>query len=298
MDLSRNELSGEIPIEIWDLTNLKTLLLSKNNLRGEFPTEISNLTNLTELGLSFNQFRGNIPENICNYNLLLTDPNNKMYGISHNHFCPPYPDCLDDDDTTQYTWDCNDIVCDEGYVELWGVCYHIETTDSIDLTDSGITGEIPTDIGSLTNLTHLNLYYNQLTGEIPSEIGELINLTYLDLKWNQLTGEIPVEIGNLTSLTNLSLHNNKLTGEIPPEIGNLLNLESLYLYDNQLNGDVPSEFGNLTNIETIKLTIFSYNLFNINNIQYLMVYITLGCYWLHITKLVTTNGYYEPYHII
>ena len=42
---------------------------------------------------------------------------------------------------------------------------------------------------------------NQLTGEIPPELGGLSNLTYLDLPGNQLTGEIPPELGGLSNLT-------------------------------------------------------------------------------------------------
>jgi len=60
-------------------------------------------------------------------------------------------------------------------VELWGECYNIEETTYLDLSGSweesgGLTGEIPVEIGNLTNLTYLNLSYNELTGEIPPEI--------------------------------------------------------------------------------------------------------------------------------
>jgi len=66
--------------------------------------------------------------------------------------------------------------CDEEIeVELWGECYNIEETTYLDLSGSweesgGLTGEIPVEIGNLTNLTYLNLSYNELTGEIPPEI--------------------------------------------------------------------------------------------------------------------------------
>ena len=41
---------------------------------------------------------------------------------------------------------------------------------------------------------------NQLTGEIPPEIGNLTNMTYLALSNNQLTGSIPPEIGQFMIL--------------------------------------------------------------------------------------------------
>ena len=129
-------------------------------------------------------------------------------------------------------------------VTLWGVVYSVENTTEINLGGSGLTREIPSEIGNLTNLTFLSLGDNQLTGSIPSEIGNLTNLTYLNLSSNQLTGSIPSEIGNLTNLTRLWLDNNQLAGSIPSEIGNLTNLTYLYLSDNQLSGIIPDEICN------------------------------------------------------
>ena len=137
-------------------------------------------------------------------------------------------------------------------VELLGEYFDIETT-YIDLSNLGLSGSIPPEIGCLTNLIGLWLYGNQLTGEIPSEIGNLTNLETLNLYFNQLTGEIPPEIGNLTNLNGLYLDNNQLTGEIPYEIGDLENLIWLSLYNNQLTGEIPSEIGQLTNLSYLNL---------------------------------------------
>ena len=103
-------------------------------------------------------------------------------------------------------------------VTLWGVVYSIEDTDTLYLPYSGLTGEIPSEIGNLTNLTYLNLRSNQLTGSIPSEIGNLINLTLLYLYENQLTGEIPESICDLNinwSNLNFRIHNNQLCPPYP-----------------------------------------------------------------------------------
>ena len=129
--------------------------------------------------------------------------------------------------------------CNDDEVELWDECYSIENTIELDLSNSGLEGSIPPEIGNLTNLTELKLYNNQLTGEIPPEIGNLTNLTYLYLYTNQLSGSIPSEIGTLTNLNRLYLYNNQLIGEIPSSIGNLNNLEFLLLNNNQLSGLIP-----------------------------------------------------------
>ena len=85
-------------------------------------------------------------------------------------------------------------------------------------------------------LAWLSLGQNRLSGEIPPELGNLTNLGILALGENELSGEIPPELGNLTSLVILELWENELTGEIPPELGSLTNLEHLSLSGNQLSG--------------------------------------------------------------
>ena len=137
--------------------------------------------------------------------------------------------------------------------------WHGVTTDSdgrvtkLDLYLNQLTGEIPAELGSLTNLEWLQLAYNQLTGEIPAELGNLANLQTLFLGRNQLTGEIPAELGDLTNLKGLWLHSNQLTGEIPAELGNLANLHSLWLDSNQLTGAIPAELGSLTSLQSLWL---------------------------------------------
>ena len=61
----------------------------------------------------------------------------------------------------------------------------------------------------------LTLYSNRLTGEIPQELGNLSNLFRLTLHNNQLTGRIPRELGNLSNLTHAYFAGNRLTGCVP-----------------------------------------------------------------------------------
>ena len=124
--------------------------------------------------------------------------------------------------------------------------------------------------GTPERVTRLELWLRGLTGEIPAELGNLSNLATLDLRGNQLTGEIPAELGSLSNLERLVLYDNQLTGEIPTELGSLSNLETLgtscpsrrnwaaspTLPGNQLTGltgDIPTELGSLSNLETLDL---------------------------------------------
>ena len=66
INLSFNQLTGNIPAEIGNLTSLTCLNLGYNQLTENIPPEIGNLTNLTELILSFNQLTGSIPTEIGN----------------------------------------------------------------------------------------------------------------------------------------------------------------------------------------------------------------------------------------
>ena len=99
--------------------------------------------------------------------------------------------------------------------------------------------------------THLDLSYNYLSGEIPAELGSLSNLQLLDLSDNDLSGEIPAELGSLSNLTLVALILNNLSGEIPPELGSLSNLTELYLGDNALSGEIPAKLGSLSNLTVL-----------------------------------------------
>ena len=123
----------------------------------------------------------------------------------------------------------------------------------LDLSNNGLTGPIPPELGNLTSLTVLRLHRNGVTGPIPSELGDLTRLTELNLGSNGLTGPIPPELGNLTRLTELQLYSNDLTGPIPPELGDLTSLRDLILGSNGLTGPIPTELGNLTSLTELQL---------------------------------------------
>ncbi len=61
VSLNQNQLTGEIPPELGSLANLERLRLYNNQLTGEIPAELGSMTNLDHLRLDGNQLTGEIP---------------------------------------------------------------------------------------------------------------------------------------------------------------------------------------------------------------------------------------------
>ncbi|KAK6275766.1 hypothetical protein POUND7_005475 [Theobroma cacao] len=82
MDLSDNNLSGEIPVEITGLLGLRSLNLSTNLLTGRIPETIGKMGTLESVDFSFNQLSGAIPSSISNLTFLsyLNVAYNKLTG--------------------------------------------------------------------------------------------------------------------------------------------------------------------------------------------------------------------------
>ncbi|MBO1347337.1 MAG: putative Ig domain-containing protein [Hormoscilla sp. GUM202] len=115
----------------------------------------------------------------------------------------------------------------------------------VKMSDNALSGTIPSELGSLSELQTLELNDNDLSGTIPSELGELSNLSRLQLNDNDLSGTIPSKLGDLSNLIDLHLNDNSLSGTIPSKLGELSNLIGLHLQDNSLSGTIPSELGDL-----------------------------------------------------
>ena len=243
VSLAQNELTGQIPSELEDLTNLITLYLGQNQLTGEIPSELGQLSNLEELQLGPNQLTGEIPSGLEDLTNLIT------LFLNGNQLTGEIPSELGQlSNLTTLFLNWNQLTG-----EIPSELGQLTNLQSLYLGQNQLTGEIPSELGDLTNLIALYLRTNQLTGEIPAELGQLSNLWVLDLGQNQLTGEILSELGQLTNLQSLYLGQNQLTGEIPSELVQLSNLQSLYLGQNQLTGEIPSELVQLSNLEDLHL---------------------------------------------
>lgn len=95
IDLSSNNLSGEIPVEITSLCGLQGLNLSRNHLTGKIPEKIGNLQWIESLDLSRNQLSGVIPQSLSSLTFL------NHLNLSYNNLSGRIPsgnqlDTLDD----------------------------------------------------------------------------------------------------------------------------------------------------------------------------------------------------------
>jgi hypothetical protein len=114
LELGGNLITGAIPPEIGELESLTFIHLEYNQFTGPIPSEISNLTNLVWLNFVHNQLTGEIPESICDLNMNWSDPNN--FNIFENQFCPPYPDCIEENVGYQDTTNCEQVsIIDETF---------------------------------------------------------------------------------------------------------------------------------------------------------------------------------------
>ncbi|XP_048552802.1 putative leucine-rich repeat receptor-like protein kinase At2g19210 [Triticum urartu] len=62
---------------------------------------------------------------------------------------------------------------------------------AVDLSVTGLSGDITSSFINLKALQYLNLSNNKLTGSIPDALSQLPSLTIIDLSGNQLSGSIP-----------------------------------------------------------------------------------------------------------
>ena len=209
MYLYGNELTGTIPTDLGDLsnltalnlgnnnlTNLTTLSLWRNGLTGSIPGELGGMTSLQHLYLSDNELTGTIPAALAGMTSL-----QHLY-LNDNELTGTIPAALAGMTSLQHLY----------------------------LNDNELTGSIPASLGDLSNLTRLYLYGNELTGTIPTDLGDLTNLQQLSLSSNKLTGTIPTEVADLTNLQELYLNGNAdLTGPLPLGLMNLNDLTTVWI---------------------------------------------------------------------
>ncbi|XP_020080642.1 LRR receptor-like serine/threonine-protein kinase GSO2 [Ananas comosus] len=85
IDLSCNNLYGEIPDEIGDLQALQNLNLSMNHLTGHIPDQIGKMHELESLDVAINKLSGTIPQSLATLNYL------SSLNVSYNNLSGKIP---------------------------------------------------------------------------------------------------------------------------------------------------------------------------------------------------------------
>ncbi|XP_010038549.2 receptor-like protein 6 [Eucalyptus grandis] len=162
---------------------------------------------------------------------------------------------------------------------------------ALDLGSSFLYGFIDNNstLFQLARLEKLNLSYNDFNySQIPSGIGDLSRLTHLDLSASVFSGRVPSEIFKLTRLVYLNLccnldpYTSTLLLEMKPPglrslAQNLTSLEVLRLGVVNMSSEVPYNLANLSSLRTLNMDVcvlhgvFPSAIFNLPKLQYLGV---------------------------
>ncbi|KAJ1393234.1 Leucine-rich repeat [Sesbania bispinosa] len=231
LDLTSNELRGNIPNCIGSLGQLIELKLAKNYLDSVIPPTLGNLSNLQTLDLE------------GTYYLVVNDlewlshlSNLKYLNLSYNNL------------SRSFDW-LSSISKIPSLIEL-------------SLHDCGLPQVNPKSIPqvnsstSFKNLTYLDLSNNFLHS-IPDVFGNMISLQYLDLSNNELEGGLPKSFRNLCHLEVLRVYSNKLFSLLSDCIQQLCgpqnSLEWLDLSDNPFSRGPLPDFSWLSSLTTLSL---------------------------------------------
>jgi Leucine-rich repeat (LRR) protein len=150
---SGNNLTGSIPIEIGQLSQLTSLNLNHNFIGGSIPAEMGNLQLLETLVLDNNSLTGSIPNSLFQLNKL------QVLGFNSNQL-------------------------EGGLSPLIG---NLSMLRILSLGSNNFTGPIPAQLGNLLSLRQAFLNFNQFSGSIPSSIAQIPNLHTLFLSNNKFT---------------------------------------------------------------------------------------------------------------
>ncbi|KAJ0457481.1 putative protein kinase RLK-Pelle-LRR-XV family [Helianthus annuus] len=274
LSLPFNDLSGEIPVEIWGLEKLEI---------GDNCGEISDKLGvpcMTVFDVSGNHLSGRIPSFRYTTCAPFNPSNAYLRYFASNDIRTPslVPNDVGDLSITHnfrgnnFTGQLASVPIARtgentvyaflaGENELTGAfpgtlfenCVKLKAM-AVNVSSNALSGQLPLNIGQLCRtLSFLDVSGNRISGTIPSSFGELSSLVAVNLSWNMLIGEIPVSFNKIKDLKSLSISGNHLTGRIPTGLGKLGSLEVLELFSNSLTGEIPGDLVYLKNLSVLLL---------------------------------------------
>jgi Leucine-rich repeat (LRR) protein len=237
LQLGDNQFQGMISPAISNSPSLEILDIRNNNLSGNIPKWLYDHPRLVTVLLSRNRFEGHLLRRMCQMESL------QVFDISDNHISGGIPSCLDN--ITFWKKSSPSSNSPSYYIEngqlFFGMqlmrqpLFEIKMSLRIKQVVRAYKG-IP-----LLLMTVIDMSSNQLTGNIPFQIGELSQLQFLNLSNNFLTGPIPNSFQDLKCMESLDLSHNKLSGGIPFEFVEMTSLSVFSVAYNNLSGRVPFE---------------------------------------------------------
>ncbi|KAF8408770.1 hypothetical protein HHK36_004839 [Tetracentron sinense] len=224
LNLSSNEISGELPL----LTgNCIVLDLSQNQLKGNLSHMMKWGNSIEFLDLSQNQLTGSIPEVTSQFLRL------NYLNLSHNSLSNSLPAVL-----AQYP---KLRILDLSFNLLDGPLLPdllmLATLQELHLRNNSLIRGIEFSPPNVPNLRVLDLSHNQFNGYFPNQFGSLHGLQVLDLAGNNISGSLPSSVSDLNSLSSLDISQNHFTGPLPDNLPN--SLGSFNASYNDLSGVVP-----------------------------------------------------------
>ncbi|KAL3635785.1 hypothetical protein CASFOL_020332 [Castilleja foliolosa] len=271
LNLSQNQLTGEIPVSLGQLSNLennmlrfsvgddwvppfqlKYLSMRATEIGGRFPQWLEKQKAIYEIVLSNCRIIGTLPKWL-RYSVNLT-----YLHLSNNLIEMPIPELA-------YSLESLHLNNNNLTGQLPTTLQSCRRLKVVDVGDNKLSGELPEWIGNyLADLQILRVKNNEFYGSIPMAYCLLYRHQMMDLANNNLTGSIPNCFSNFsgivmldytkTSVVNLDLSCNHLAGEIPSELTNLAGLIGLNLSHNHLGGNIPGKIGDMKSMESLDIS--------------------------------------------
>jgi len=261
-DLSNNILTGPLPDTITQLTHLKILNISGNQLVDTLSSGMSQLNQLIFLNLSNNQFYGSIPQGMGDMNQL------EYLNLGRNQLIGTVPESFIN---LKQLMGLN-LSSNQLNGTLPDFFDQMTTLVQLDLSHNQFLGKIPDTLMRATHLQEIRLAFNQLDETIPEGFDKFDSLQVLDLSNNQFTGSIPKSLYENPQLTQLNLSSNLLENQLTARITLLKQLISLDISNNQFNGVLPIELTRLDHMQTLNLShnAFDGNVPDLSRLHYLL----------------------------